>query len=155
MNALIQKEVRLLLPVWVAAMLLAAFPVWFCQPGDPAPLFAVFFGMSILAVASFGREFTSGTFALLLAQPVPRQKLWLAKFSVLLCALSLVCLTYLLSNLQNLDGFAAIPGAAALSVPVAIAGGFCSILLVRQTIPALALRRARASCHRIARSVYP
>ena len=75
-NALVAKEIRLLLPAYVAALVLAILPVWLL-PNLPyrsfttGPAFLVFcafgFGIVMLALSSFGREFGMNTFPLMLA----------------------------------------------------------------------------------------
>ena len=82
MNAFVKKEIRLLLPGFLAVFcwkrcsrgfgrgrtrLLASCRLFF------------FLGIIILAVDSFGREFSSGTFQLLLSQPVERKQIWRTK----------------------------------------------------------------------------
>ncbi len=140
MNTLVKKEIRLLLPIWLAAMVLAIGPAWRCAPENPTPVFTALLGMVILAVASFGREFAFGTFGLLLAQPISRSVLWKAKLSVLATALATLAAGWLFfGGLKSVSGsgvpvWAAIPLAAAL----AVAGGFCFTLLTRQTVSALA-----------------
>ena len=92
MNALVKKEIRLLLPGWLAGLLLA-LSVWLI-PEMPehssltlrlgANLAVLFFLLGpvtvmLTALKSFGGEFNSGTFSLLLAQPVSRTRLWWTK----------------------------------------------------------------------------
>lgn len=93
MNALVRKEIRMILPAWSVAMLLAIFPVWLLWPisayngNIEAPGFTVCgpfaIGVLLLGLASFGHEMNYGTFSMLLAQPVSRRRLWLTKTSVL------------------------------------------------------------------------
>jgi ABC-type transport system involved in multi-copper enzyme maturation permease subunit len=90
MSALVKKEIRLLLPVWGMAMLLVVGAPWivFRRPWsiDGTELALFFGGTVILAVASFGREFSLGTFSFLLSQPAARQRFWGAKVFVLAVA---------------------------------------------------------------------
>lgn len=102
MNALAAKEVRLLLPAYVTALLLAVVPVWF-MPNDavntPA-YYAIFpfgFGIMLLALSSFGREFWLKTFALALAQPLERWRIWWTKVALLAGALGSVFVLWCLS----------------------------------------------------------
>ena len=79
MNPLVKKEIRLLLPSWIAALSLMLLLPWFWK--DPDASFAwmpflVFCGVIMPAVDSFGREFNLGTFQTLLAQPVERGQVW-------------------------------------------------------------------------------
>lgn len=107
MNALVRKEIRLVLPAWIAAMVLAVFPVWLLWPGQhglilPSPGMAVYapfgIGVLLLGLTPFGQELNCGTFSILLAQPVSRRELWLAKIRVLAVALGLVFLAALAST---------------------------------------------------------
>ncbi len=140
MNTLVKKEIRLLLPIWLVAMLLAIGPARFCAPENSAPILTTLFGMAILAVASFGREFAFGTFGMLLTQPMPRRELWKAKLVVLMAALTTVAAGCVICGGiksiadENSSSFLAFPVATAL----AIAGGFSFTLLTRQIAPALA-----------------
>jgi hypothetical protein len=101
MTALFRKEIRLVLPAWIAAMVLAIFPVWLVWPGEHSlysiwqrPGIAVFapFGLGalLLGLASFAQELNFGTFSMLLAQPVSRRHLWRTKTTVLATALAFV-----------------------------------------------------------------
>jgi ABC-type transport system involved in multi-copper enzyme maturation permease subunit len=94
MNALIKKEIRLILPAWIAAMLMVAVLPAILQtlslnnvPYNPDFL-PIPFGLGILflSVASFGQEFSFKTFSLLLSQPVPRRRIWLVKIAILAVA---------------------------------------------------------------------
>jgi hypothetical protein len=111
MNPLVKKEIRLLLPAWIAAMLLAIAPIWiFGSPGlnyyasfawVPDSCFA--FGAILLGIASFGQEFSSGTFAMLLSQPTERRRLWSVKILVLAGAFIFVSLAFLVSRRVHFD----------------------------------------------------
>src|SRR5208282_4215430 len=57
----------------------------------------LFFGMIILAVDTFGRECSSGTFTLLMSQPVERRQIWQTKITVLFLMSALVFIPYLIS----------------------------------------------------------
>jgi len=152
MNALIRKEVRLLLPAWIGAMILAVAPALTRVFGNgfyglTVPpvlgtiLLAPLLGMILLALASFGQEFSSGTFSLLLAQPVPRQRLWRVKTVVLAVALALVwtvsvlCIRSMATN-GRVDIDNEYPAQLAvgygLLAAVAFAGGLWTTLLLRQ-----------------------
>lgn len=96
MNALVKKEIRLLLPAWITAMLLiiAPIPLVLLMHGTfntgtskMLSIFSVGTGCVVLGLAGFGREVTSKTLSLLLAQPRPREELWQAKVGVLLASL--------------------------------------------------------------------
>lgn len=102
MSALVKKEVRLLLPGWIAAMLLAIVPAWisgaawnmdysvnqaqsgFWLDGLVPLVFAL--GVLFLGLSSFGQEFSLGTFTVLLSQPTERSRVWRIKIVILVMA---------------------------------------------------------------------
>ena len=114
MSALVKKEVRLLLPAWIAAMLLAVVPAWisgaawnmdysvnqaqsgFWLQGLVPMIFAL--GVLSLGLSSFGQEFSLGTFTVLLSQPAERSRVWWTKLLVL----SLAFLTVLLAAVVSI-----------------------------------------------------
>ena len=100
MNPLVKKEIRLLLPSWLAVLSLAVLLPWFWKDSDATfawmPLFT-FFGMILLAVDSFGREFSLGTFQSLLSQPIERRQIWRIKITVLFFAAALIMAAYFIS----------------------------------------------------------
>jgi len=102
MNALVAKEIRLLLPAYVMTLLLAILPIWLLARmlasttvydpssgtwtnagADAATIFPFFFGTVILALSSLGREFALRTLPLQLAQPLERSRIWWTKIRVL------------------------------------------------------------------------
>jgi len=93
MNALVKKEIRLLLPAWVAAMVLTVFPAllsrndYFGNSSGGFVLLTIGLGALLLGLATFGLEFSHGTFSVLLAQPVFRLRLWRVKGSLLAVAM--------------------------------------------------------------------
>jgi len=136
MNALIKKEIRLLLPAWGMVIVLTALSARYI--GSPMNLYAAFIGMVILAVASFGREIASGTFSNLLAQPANRSVIWWSKTSVLVTALATIAAGLWIGGRLGLPKAALNNGWLLLvSVPVAIAGGYWMVLLLRQVVAAL------------------
>jgi ABC-type transport system involved in multi-copper enzyme maturation permease subunit len=105
MSALVKKEIRLLLPAWIAAILPAVILDlgWLADlvSGDSssyAGLFSFYFpvifsiGILLLGISSFGHELNSGTFTILLSQPIDRQRVWRVKITALLLAFVSVCL---------------------------------------------------------------
>ena len=100
MNPLIKKEIRLLLPSWLAVLALEILLPWFWRDVDVSfgvlPIF-IFLGMILLAVDPFGRECSLGTFQSLLAQPMERREIWRAKISVLFLAAVLILAGYFVS----------------------------------------------------------
>ena len=140
MNPLLKKEIRLILPAWGLAMMLALAPIFlfrhdFLQFENMAP---GWFGILILCATSFGREFSLGTFSSLLAQPVPRRQYWVTKVGVLLAALVSVLVIYFLVlvalRVVFAEDNAPTAGMAGLYLLAAIAGGLWLSLLVRQMI---------------------
>jgi hypothetical protein len=171
MNPLVKKEIRLLLPAWIAAMLLAIAPVWIFGSFGlhffgsfglndytnftwvPDSCFA--FGVILLGIASFGQEFSSGTFAILLSQPAERHRLWFVKILVLAFAFILVLLALLVSwqihfNLYDIAYYQRHPlarlvpvmswsnlGSSALYAAAFCSGGLWTTLLLRRMSEAL------------------
>ncbi|HEX7569166.1 MAG TPA: hypothetical protein VF492_01545, partial [Verrucomicrobiae bacterium] len=89
MNALVKKEIRLLLPSWIVAVLLAlvqAIARPYEKPYDFYVACLLFFGLTIMALTTIGRETSLNTFSLLLAQPAERMRIWQTKLSVLAVA---------------------------------------------------------------------
>lgn len=85
MNPLIKKEIRLLLPAWITALLLALVQT-ILPPRDFYVAFLPFLGMTVLALTSIGRETSLNTFSIQMAQPVERLHLWKIKLTVLATA---------------------------------------------------------------------
>ncbi|PYI89607.1 MAG: hypothetical protein DME26_00820 [Verrucomicrobia bacterium] len=107
MNALIRKEIRLLRPAWITALLLAAWPAYLVRPlliQEQGSALAFWLGSLVLGLTSFGKEFNAGTFSLLLAQPTPRRRIWRVKVSLLAIAFASVFVVWWLSWLLRLAG---------------------------------------------------
>jgi ABC-type Na+ efflux pump permease subunit len=85
MNALVKKEIRLLLPSWMVAVLLALVQA-IIRPYNFYAACLLFFGLTIMALTTIGRESSLSTFSLLLAQPAERLRIWQTKISVLAVA---------------------------------------------------------------------
>jgi len=136
MNALVKKEVRLLLPAWGMVAILSTLSLSYID--SPMNAYIAFVGMSILAVTSFGREIASGTFSNLLAQPTDRRVIWWTKTGVLVTALAAIA-----GELWLGRGLILLKSASdeawlwSLSIPVAIASGYWAVLLLRQVVAAL------------------
>ncbi|HEY4952480.1 MAG TPA: hypothetical protein VII71_03735, partial [Verrucomicrobiae bacterium] len=150
MNALVKKEIRLLLPAWVAAMLLAIAPIWIVHGIEEAydpnifliPGLCLMLGTLCLGIASFGQEFSFRTFTLLLSQPISRKQIWriktfllgMAFISVLAVAFistkiySEAVPAYALDFSNNLSHF----GIISLWVFAFFGGGLWTTLLLRQ-----------------------
>ena len=80
-DPLVAKEIHLLKPAFIAALLLAVAPVWIIGQlgliqgeGVRMVTLPLWCGALVLATSSFGREFGLNTFPLLLAQPWERSQ---------------------------------------------------------------------------------
>ena len=162
MATLIKKEIRLLLPAWIVAMLLAILPgvlqvalVVGFQPGwgfyeGPDCFFILLIfavGVLLLGINSFGQELSSGTFSSLLSQPAERRRIWLVKIAILAIAflsvwLTAVVLVWVQSDIFKWYGqshafwesFASIAVQfVTLATLLAFSGGLWTTLLFRQT----------------------
>lgn len=152
MNALVKKEIRLLLPAWITAMLLvfAPIPIGMMIEGDCATevtavrlAFAVGVASVILGLTGFGREVSSRTFSLLLAQPRSRRELWRAKIGVLMAALIplglflvLVHQVFVPRPMVSSSIRQTIAMVWALTICATVTGGLWTTLLFRQLIAA-------------------
>lgn len=164
MSPLIKKEIRLLLPAWTVAMLLVIIPAmlmaaaWMVhleyQPVDELYMMSTYLvpllfalGVLPLGLASFGQEFSSGTFAILLSQPAERLRIWRTKINILALAFLSVwlvavilslCQYYYFSDEMGLsvadmrDYKKIAPMYFTLAALAAFSGGLWSTLLLRQ-----------------------
>jgi ABC-type transport system involved in multi-copper enzyme maturation permease subunit len=151
MNPLVKKEIRLLLPSFLISLLLAlsiwllpedldsksvsvlarsliVFPFLFC------PVMLV-----MMILGSFGREFSSGTFSMLLAQPVPRARIWWTKTLPLAVMVVLVWFVWCISGILHFNpangsstDMRDTEIASGLFVLAMYSGGLWSVLLLRQ-----------------------
>ncbi len=94
MNPLVKKEIRLLLPSWIVAVLLAMVQA-ITRPYDFYVASLLFFGLTIMALTTIGREASLNTFSSLLAQPAERIRIWQTKLSVLAVAFLIVFVVWL------------------------------------------------------------
>lgn len=102
MSPLVKKEIRLLLPSFLLGLLLA-FSVWLI-PAKPTTDIRLGFNalpflccpvvLVMMMLESFGHEMSVGTFSLLLAQPVPRTRVWRTKTLLLAAAALLIWLVW-------------------------------------------------------------
>jgi ABC-type transport system involved in multi-copper enzyme maturation permease subunit len=166
MSPLIKKEIRLLLPAWGVAMFLTIVPamlmavLW--MPATryergfldyAANLVPLTFALGVLplGLASFGQEFSSGTFTVLLAQPAERLRIWRTKISILALAFLSVWLVAVILSLCQYYYFSFGMGLSVadireyreiapmyftLATLVAFSGGLWSTLLLRQVATA-------------------
>jgi hypothetical protein len=91
MNARIIKETRSLLPVLAVTMLVSVAPRLIWERETAGGVGLAFFTLCcvLMGAACFGNEFQWRTMPLLLAQPVPRRRIWNEKMLVLAGALAL------------------------------------------------------------------
>jgi hypothetical protein len=105
MNPLVKKEIRLLLPSWSVAMLLVLVQAM-ARPYNFYIASLLFFGWTIMALTTFGRETSLNTFSSLLAQPAERLRIWQTKLSVLAIAFLTVFILWLVCFfISGLRGF--------------------------------------------------
>lgn len=134
MSLLVRKEIRLLLPAWIAALVAATMPLW---PGQEVVknIVPVLFGAALLALSlsTFGGEASHGTFGLLLVQPVERRRFWRVKTGLLALALASVWVLFAWAARDNLRDIMA----AALMTVLAFSGGLWTTLLLRDFLSAL------------------
>jgi ABC-type Na+ efflux pump permease subunit len=153
MNPLVKKEIRLLMPAWIVAMILATVPYWIVEFFDADVITAnvfrppcfIMFGMLFLGITSFGSEISFKTFPLLLSQPVPRGRIWWTKISLLgtafLSILAASMISWSLLGLCHLDHFPGLLDAFGrvelwIYVFAFFLGSLWTTLLLRQTIGA-------------------
>jgi ABC-type transport system involved in multi-copper enzyme maturation permease subunit len=112
MNAYLRKEIRLLLPSFGFALVMA-LSVWLIPTESDTgqnrwvwlimiPLLLCPALVVMTALDSFGREISSNTFSNLLAQPVSRARIWWTKTSLLAVALLTILAVWSLSFLLHL-----------------------------------------------------
>lgn len=151
MSIAYRKELRLLLPTFVLGML-AALSVWLVPEERRMTDFWGALRMALpfvlcpamlvmLALDSFGREVSTGTFSLLLAQPVSRSGLWRRKILLLAGAMLLIWALWLAGLLikGQLNGaimsrsdWRGLEIASLLFLFVVFSGGLWTVLLFRQ-----------------------
>ena len=153
MNALLRKEVRLLLPSFSAALLLS-LGVWLMNSRvDVArsewrafmtifPFLLCPAMIVMMALNSFGREISGGTFSLLLAQPISRVRVWRIKTALLAMALFVVLVVWSTSCRIHFSDWVQTPEGSewkdtmlltpALFVLAVFSGGLWTVLFFRQ-----------------------
>jgi hypothetical protein len=94
MTPLVKKEIRLLLPSFTVAVLLALVQ-GITRPYDFYVASLLFFGLTIMALTTMGREASLNTFSMMLAQPAERTRIWQTKLSVLAVAFLIVFVAWL------------------------------------------------------------
>jgi ABC-type transport system involved in multi-copper enzyme maturation permease subunit len=161
MNPLVKKEIRLLLPGFLAVLSLEILSPWALMDmnadmvfGLYAPM-AFFLGIIVLAIDSFGREFGVNTFPLLMSQPVERRQIWWTKVITLFLASAVIFAAYFATcelrlhlaiaevnsiwhvnpKLINNDFSNSMIASVAIML-IALTGGLWTSLLLRQTTAA-------------------
>ena len=155
MNALVKKEIRLLLPSWSAILLLSTILPWvWTKDGSiigVAPAVS-FFGTVLIALDSFGREFSLGIFSSLMSQPVERREIWRNKIKLLAVGVAIIFIAQLASYEVWFNFWLPVSGATHWMSPgadwwlwvgsmmaltlVAMSGGLWTVLLLRQVAAA-------------------
>ena len=141
MNALVKKEIRLLLPSWIVAVLLAMIQ-GITRPYDFYVASLLFFGLTIMALTTIGRESSLNTFSSQLAQPVERMRIWQTKLSVLAVAFLTVFIVWLAAfgiafinsnvNASDLENSSNLFFTVCLIAAATFTGGLWTTLLLRQ-----------------------
>jgi hypothetical protein len=123
MNARLYKETRELMPALGITLLMMWIPmlIW-GQTAAALPLVALALGSAIMGGITFGSEFQARTFAVLLAQPIPRSRVWLEKMGVLAAGL-IICvaglrLCYGEVESEAVPAFVLIPACAFAGAPL-------------------------------------
>lgn len=139
MNALLRKEVRLLLPAWgaglaliVAAHLLNLNTTFRTATSNSLVPMTVAAAGLFLGLTTFGQELKWGTLLGLLVQPIERRRLLTVKLALLVPAVATIWIA------ASGDGASPMtPLAALLTVLVLVSGGLWTSLLCRHTSASL------------------
>ena len=127
------KELRLLRPAWAVALICICLPMAGINGTMQRLLVTV--GLMLLGVRAFGAEFSQGTFALYLSQPLGRNRLWLLKVSALtLSMFSVVLMGWLLSKTGQSGFNGELFSLAVVALAAAGSGLFFSVLFRHATI---------------------
>jgi ABC-type transport system involved in multi-copper enzyme maturation permease subunit len=149
MNAYWRKELRLLAPNFFVGIIAALSVLLVPRGNSPSgfwgalrvilPFIFCPAMVIMLALDSFGREISAGTFSQLLAQPTPRIRVWRTKAALLGCAVLLIWAVWLgsLSAAGKISGidfsdWRRIGIGSMLFLVAAYSGGLWSVLLIRQ-----------------------
>lgn len=150
MSALLKKEFRLLAPGFLSGIALAlvvlvmpdSFQDGLLSNRTDAYLLLIC-GVSLIALGAFGREFTSGTFSMMLAQPESRGRIWRSKALMPAAMIGIVWVVWFAAWLLRTRVIVpdVEPGdLARTSLALALAiysGGLWSVLLLRQVTTAI------------------
>ncbi len=151
MNAFLKNEIRILLPTWAISMLLI-LSIWFVPKNLSSnftfiesilvfPFFICPLTLALTILRSFG-EINSGTFSILLAQPISRSRIWWTKLLLLAGAVLVVWFAWCFScNQFNPTMLGEKPSrdlwtATGMFTLALFSGGLWTTLLFRQTTAA-------------------
>jgi ABC-type transport system involved in multi-copper enzyme maturation permease subunit len=143
MKALVEKEIRMLLPAFAGALVLAIVPDWLFQydrwSSRDYSVYFLGFGVALLALSSFGREIGLRTLPFMLAQPLDRSRIWRAKGGVLGFFVAVTFIGWWLSRALS-SRYQPVPeqdlAEAWAFVAVMVAGALWMTLLLRQVAAA-------------------
>jgi len=143
MNALVKKEIRLLAPGFIAGLLMVG-AIWLLPEGIGlnAGVWLFLCAMLMMALGAFGREFSAGTFPMLLAQPVSRIRIWRTKTGLLAVMMALAWVAWSVSWMLNMlesgpaSGLRGIEISTGLFAVAVYSGGLWTVLLFRQVTAA-------------------
>ena len=145
MNAFVKKEIRLVLPGFVAGLLIVS-AVWLLPRDRELPFppqivvgSILVCALALMALGTFGREFSGGTFSMLMSQPVKRARLWRVKIGMLAAMMACVWLVWCASCLHRIIAGGSSPAwlAMFLFALAIFSGALWTVLLVRQVAAAL------------------
>ena len=153
MTPFLKKEIRLLLPAFMFALAIAVAGIFFHgENGSRINSIGYFLGgiffpavVVMLALNSFGTEIGTQMFAMMLAQPVERQRVWQTKIVLLAISLVFVAIVWVVStfvttvysqnNLGSDDVSKALASVALFGM-VVFSGALWPVLLLRQVAAA-------------------
>ena len=153
MTPFLKKEIRLLLPAFMFALAIAVAGIFFHGEngswinGIGYFLGGIFFPAVVimLALNSFGTEIGTQMFAMMLAQPVERQRVWQTKIVLLAISLVFVAIVWVVSvfvtttysqNSLSSDDISKALASVALFGMVVFSGALWTVLLLRQVAAA-------------------
>jgi hypothetical protein len=143
MSLLARKELRLLLPAWIAALAAASMPLWIGQDFLAVAVICFLLTALFLGLTPFGQEMNWGTFGLLLSQPERRERFWKIKSGLLafamLSAWALLVLSWWIAsrhmerwNTTVFNSFSDMIKGSGCMALAAFSGGLWTTLLLRE-----------------------
>jgi len=140
MSIVLRKELRLLLPAWIAALAAASMPLWTGRNYQGATMPCFDLAVLFLGMTPFGQEMSCGTFGLLLSQPEKRQRFWKIKAGLLALAMLSAWAVFVLCGWLSrqfffydfyFDSFTGMAVGSGVATLVAFSSGLWSTLLLR------------------------